>query len=83
MTTPQFEAFLAKIYVDAEARRAFVADPMREALSAGLTAAEASELAQMDFTGLELAADSFAHKRAGKRRSIVRELWDSLMLFRL
>ncbi len=63
-----FEAFLARIYVDDDARRRFLADPRREAARAGLAEAEQEALAEVDRVGLELAARSFARKRAGAAR---------------
>ncbi len=66
MTTPGFEAFLALIYTDREARRRFLADPLGEAARAGLTLDEAHALAGVDREGLKLAARSFERKRAGK-----------------
>jgi hypothetical protein len=59
-----FEAFLARIYVEAEARARFLADPRGEAARAGLDAAEEEALAAIDRVGLRLAADSFARKRS-------------------
>jgi hypothetical protein len=70
-----FEAFLARIYVDAKARRLFLADPRGEATRAGLTPEEAEALAAIDRTGLELAARSYERKREAKapaRRSFWR-----------
>ena len=61
------EAFLARLYVDAELRSRFLADPVGEALAAGLDRETAERLAQIDRVGLELAADSFAKKRFGVR----------------
>ncbi len=70
--SPGFEAFLARIYVDAEARRRFLADPQGEAMRAGLAPGEAGALAAIDRAGLELAALSYERKRirkpAGARR---------------
>jgi hypothetical protein len=63
MTSPAFEAFLARIYVDAQARAEFLKDPREAGRKAGLTDTEAAALAAIDRTGLELAARSFAHKR--------------------
>jgi hypothetical protein len=53
--TPAFESFLARLYVDRDARARFLADPRGEAASAAALA--------IDRVGLELAAASFAHKR--------------------
>ena len=63
-----FEAFLARIYVDDEARRRFLAEPREEAARAGLDAAEQDALAAVDRVGLELAARSFSRKRAAASR---------------
>ena len=64
----QFEAFLARIYVDAEARSRFLADPRGEALRAGLSDRQAQSLENIDREGLLLASRSFAGKRSGKPR---------------
>jgi hypothetical protein len=37
VSTSLLEAFLARIYVDAQAREKFLSDPMAEALRAGLS----------------------------------------------
>lgn len=58
-----FEAYLARLYVDAQARARFLADPGGEAARAGLDPAACAALAQLDRVGLELAARSFEHKR--------------------
>ncbi len=63
MTSPAFEAFLARLYVDADFRTVFLADPRGAARRAGLSEAECEALAGIDRTGLELAATSFAAKR--------------------
>jgi hypothetical protein len=57
------EQFLARLYVDADLRARFLADPVGEALRAGLDRATAERLAEIDREGLELAANSFAKKR--------------------
>ena len=57
------EAFLARIYVDAEARTRFLADPRGAALDAGLSPTEAEALTEIDRPGLAMAARSFAAKR--------------------
>jgi hypothetical protein len=64
MSAQKFEAFLANLYVDNQARSRFLADPRREVLRAGLTEADCAALDKIDWIGLELAADSFARKRA-------------------
>jgi hypothetical protein len=64
MTTPAFETFLAKLYTDAEFRRRFLDDPQQMAAGAGLSTEEVSHLTAIDRVGLELAAKTFAYKRA-------------------
>ena len=63
-----FEAFLARLYTDAELRRRFLADPRAVAGGGaggghGLSAEEIQALVDIDRVGLELAAASFARKR--------------------
>jgi hypothetical protein len=70
MTSPAFEAFLARLYTDENARSAFLIDPAATARQAGLTVAECDELAKIDRIGLELAAASFARKREKRRRAV-------------
>jgi hypothetical protein len=74
--TARAETLLARLYVDADARAAFVADPRAVTAAAGLGRGEAAALAALDRTGLELAAKSFAAKRAHapRRRSWLRRL---------
>lgn len=64
MSAQKLEVFLAKLYVDEQARSRFLADPRREALNAGLTEDDRAALEKIDLIGLELAAHSFAAKRA-------------------
>ena len=66
--TPRFEHFVATLYVDEALRRRFVADARATAAAAGLTADDIEALADIDLTGLELAARSFAAKREMKPR---------------
>jgi hypothetical protein len=68
MSRPAFEAFLAGLYVDAELREAFLADPIAVARAAALNDAEVEALRAIDRAGLVLAADSFGHKRAAAAR---------------
>lgn len=58
--------FLARLYVDEEARARFLEAPVLEAQRAGLDLAAARELAAIDRDSLALAARSFARKRALK-----------------
>ena len=62
------EAYLAKLYTDADARTVFLADPMRAARMAGLSDEEAKSLCTIDRAGLKMAAASYAHKRDLHRR---------------
>ncbi len=57
------EQFLARIYVDSEARARFLADPRTEAARAGLSEDQGRALEAIDRVGLEMAARSFASKR--------------------
>ena len=66
MSTPRFESFLAKIYVDEEARVRFLADARGEALKAGLTDEEVDAVVKIDRVGLDLLAKSLERKR-GRR----------------
>lgn len=70
MSAARFEAFLARIYVDAEARTRFLADPRGEAMRAGLAEREVSALEKIDRVGLELAAQSLQHKRRRRFRRL-------------
>ena len=63
MSSKLFEAFLAKIYVDAKARARFLSDPLGEAQRAGLSPEEALDLQNIDWVGLKLASRSFEKKR--------------------
>jgi hypothetical protein len=74
MSAQKFEAFLANLYVDNQARSRFLADPRREVLRAGLTEDDCAALDKIDRIGLELAADSFARKRATCPRKRISKL---------
>jgi hypothetical protein len=67
-SSTQLEAVLARLYVDAEARARFKADPRAESRKAGLSDEQCSALENLDWIGLEMAARSFAKKRRLKRR---------------
>jgi hypothetical protein len=66
MTTPAFEAFLARLYADPSALEEFLADPRAAAQRSGLSEAECAALEAIDRVGLELAVESFARKRAAR-----------------
>jgi uncharacterized protein (UPF0276 family) len=63
-TTAAFEAFLARIYVDADLRRLLLRAPSLTAAQAGLSPEESQALEHIDRVGMEFAAHSFARKRA-------------------
>ena len=69
MSSALFEAFLAKIYVDANARAEFLSDPSGEARRAGLSPEEADALQNIDWLGLKLASRSFEKKRLRHKKS--------------
>ncbi len=66
--SPGFEAFVARLYVDADFRATFLAAPEQVARAAGLAPDEVAALVAIDREGLALAATSFAHKRAANPR---------------
>jgi hypothetical protein len=68
MTSARFEAVLARLYADEFFRRRFLASPFEESARAGLDEREARAMAAVDPAALEMAARSFALKRAGRRR---------------
>ncbi len=68
MSAPAVERMLARLYSDEAYRRAFVDAPLDAARRAGLDDDEARALAAMDRCALALAAQSYAHKRAGRNR---------------
>ena len=71
------EAYLARLYLDADARRAFAANPRGAAARAGLDAIDVAALEQVDHLGLELTARSLDAKRlAHPRRRWLRRLLD-------
>ena len=85
MTSPAFEAALARIYTDEQFRRQFFADPEGTARETGLSLEEARALANIDRVGVEMAARTFAWKRQRLRkplRLIVDILWRRLKRFK-
>ena len=73
MSAQRFEAFLAHLYTDADARRRFLADPRGAATRAGLDPAEVEALDAIDHPGLELTAQTSEKKR--ERRMPRRPAW--------
>lgn len=70
MSASTLEAFLARIYVDAEARERFLSNPTVEALRAGLSDDEVEAVKQIDRVGLELFAASLERKRQRATRNL-------------
>jgi hypothetical protein len=63
MSASTLEAFLARIYVDQQARERFLCNPGSEALKAGLSSDQIEADMQIDEVGLELFAASLERKR--------------------
>lgn len=68
MSVSKLEAFLARIYVDAQARERFLSDPIAEATKADLTPEQIDAVKKIDRVGLELFAVSLERKRERYRR---------------
>jgi hypothetical protein len=68
MNPVPLETFLAKLYTDPVARRAFLSDPVRAARDAGLESEDVVALDTADRVGVKMAAASYAHKREQHRR---------------
>jgi hypothetical protein len=64
MSTPEFEAFLARLYTDTDFRTRFFADRRGVASAVGLTEPQIESLITIDAEGLTLAAKGFEKKRA-------------------
>lgn len=67
MNDSRLETFLARIYVDREARAKFLADRRGEAIKAGLTAQQVEDVIKIDRDGLELFAQSLERKKQRHR----------------
>ena len=68
MSDSRFESFLAKIYVEEDARARFLADPRGEALKAGLTEQQVENVVKIDRDGLEMFAASLKRKNQGRHK---------------
>lgn len=68
MSVSKLEAFLARIYVDAQARERVLSDPIAEATKADLTPEQIDAVKKIDRVGLELFAVSLERKRERYRR---------------
>lgn len=64
------EAFLARVYVDAAFRDAFLTDPVGAARRAGLPETVARDLATVDAAGIRMQAASFASKRDARTSGV-------------
>lgn len=67
MSDSRFETFLARIYVDEDARAKFLADPRGEATKAGLTEQQVEDAVKIDREGLEMFAASLKRKKHSHR----------------
>ena len=67
MNDSRLETFLARVYVDREARAKFLADPRGEAMKAGLTRQQVEDVIKIDRDGLELFAQSLERKKQRHR----------------
>ena len=68
MSARALEEFLARLYTDAGLRQRFLSARERVARAANLDADEIASVLALDARDLELAARSFAHKRASAPR---------------
>lgn len=68
MNAAALQTFLARLYTDEALRRDFLAQPESVARAAGLDEPTARQLLNIDREGLQLAADSYARKRAAHAR---------------
>lgn len=69
MSAQAVETLLARLYSDPGYRRAFLEAPQQTAQAAGLDATEVDALVRIDRVGLELAAESYARKREGRKKT--------------
>jgi hypothetical protein len=67
MNDSRLETFLARIYVDRDARAKFLEDPRGEATNAGLTPQQVEDVVKIDRDGLELLAASLERKKHGRK----------------
>ena len=67
MSSPRFEAFLARLYSDSEFLSRFMRAPEKVSREAGLSRREQSAAAAIDRAGLLMAARSYELKRRARR----------------
>ena len=66
MSAAGIEVLLARLYADAGLRSEFLRAPAAVARAAGLDPHEVAAMQAIDRVGLEMAAESYERKRAGK-----------------
>jgi hypothetical protein len=69
MSTPEFEAFVARLYTDSVFRGRFLSDRRGTAVTAGLTEGQIASVIAVDAEGLVLAAKGFEKKRERHQRT--------------
>ena len=69
MSVSKLEAFMARIYVDAESRERFLSNPDVESEQAGLSTEECESVKQIDRVGLELMATSLERKKQRSKKA--------------
>jgi hypothetical protein len=69
MSSPQFEAFLARLYCDRDFLEAFMRESESVLKEAGLSEREKQAAIDIDRAGLLMAARSFEAKRRARRRN--------------
>ena len=74
MSSPRFEAFLARLYVDESFLKRFLASPAEAMSEAALDERERRAATGIDRVGLVMAARSYRAKRQRFRRA-KRSLW--------
>jgi hypothetical protein len=74
MSSPRFEAFLARLYADEAFLERFLASPQEAATEAALDEREKEAAINIDRVGLIMAARSYRAKREHRRRA-KRLLW--------
>jgi hypothetical protein len=67
MSSPQLEEFLARLYTDEVLREQFIRNPELITSEAILSPEEVSAMRNIDLAGLQMAAASYANKRASYR----------------
>lgn len=80
MPSSEIEIFLARLYTDSELLAHFVADPVGEMHTQGLSDNTISEMRDMDIQGLMMASTSYSHKRQQyKKRNMLIKIYKKLL----